>query len=152
MKVYLVRHALAVDQFVFKGDDERRPLTEKGKTQAQGLVALLDNIKFRSLLSSPALRCIETLEPLAKYKGAKIDIQPLLGLSAQPDDTLGYLVTLKHNVVACSHGENILGILEFLFSQKVAGVDKVRARKGSVWLLEIENHTVISATYISPPY
>jgi phosphohistidine phosphatase len=63
MNLYLIRHAIAVDEFE---DDSQRPLTDKGKKKmrqiAKGLRAL--GVEFDLILSSPYVRARETAEIL----------------------------------------------------------------------------------------
>src|SRR5206468_2146730 len=66
---YLVRHGAAGDRHAWHEADELRPLDEEGRWQAEALVALLAEAVIERLLSSPYLRCVQTLEPLAAVRG-----------------------------------------------------------------------------------
>src|SRR6266508_3359874 len=61
----LVRHADAGNKRDWSGPDAERPLSEEGWEQAAGLVDLLAGLRIERLLTSPLLRCRQTLEPLA---------------------------------------------------------------------------------------
>src|SRR3954447_3537474 len=77
MALYLVRHAQALSRSGWDGPDEARPLSAKGERQADGLVELIaqaDNI--RRVLSSPALRCVGTVQPVASKLGLDVKIAP----------------------------------------------------------------------------
>ena len=69
MQVMLVRHARAVSKREWAGPDLLRPLDDVGERQAMGLVDTLAETPIRRLGSSPALRCVQTLEPLASHHG-----------------------------------------------------------------------------------
>lgn len=64
MHLYLIRHAIAVDEYE---DDSLRPLTDKGRKKmrqiARGLRAL--GAEFDQIISSPYVRARETAEILA---------------------------------------------------------------------------------------
>jgi 2,3-bisphosphoglycerate-dependent phosphoglycerate mutase len=60
--LYLVRHAHAV----WTQDDDR-PLSEEGRTQAAVLARLLGGLPIRAVYSSPSRRAVETIEPLASH-------------------------------------------------------------------------------------
>ena len=66
MNLYLIRHAIAVDEGTLELEDSQRPLTDKGRRKmrqiAKGLQAL--GVEFDLLLSSPYLRAQETAEVL----------------------------------------------------------------------------------------
>ena len=57
MTVFLVRHADAKSRAHWQGDDDLRPLSRKGESQAWGLVGQLKGAHIRRILSSPAIRC-----------------------------------------------------------------------------------------------
>ena len=100
----LLRHASAGDRADWSGDDRLRPLDEKGRRQAAELVAPLSALGVRRVVSSPYVRCVETVEPLASA----------LGLGVEQDDRLaegaGAAATellAEDGVVACTHGDVI---------------------------------------------
>src|SRR5688572_19762287 len=84
MTVYLVRHAVAVGRSDWKGDDSLRPLTKRGERQASGLVELLAGADVQRVLSSPAVRCRETVEPLASKIGLSVQPTEVLAEGARP--------------------------------------------------------------------
>src|SRR3954462_14792361 len=77
--IYLVRHAKAGVRDSWPGDDEHRPLSGRGRLQAFGLLELLRDKQFGSVLSSPYVRCIETVGPLAAER--RMAIEPVEALA-----------------------------------------------------------------------
>lgn len=74
--IYLIRHAQSV------GNIEKRltgrvdyPLTDEGKNQVKKLTDRLKNIHFDVAYSSPCVRAVETIEPLAKLNNIDITIE-----------------------------------------------------------------------------
>src|SRR4051812_442509 len=59
----LVRHAHAGSKKQWSGPDHERPLSRRGQEQARDLAGVLAGLGVTRLLSSPALRCRETLQP-----------------------------------------------------------------------------------------
>jgi phosphohistidine phosphatase len=77
MNLYLIRHAIAVDEGTPEYDnDSQRPLTDKGKKKmrqiAKGLRVL--GVEFDLILSSPYIRATETAEILADIFKIKKDV------------------------------------------------------------------------------
>lgn len=74
MNLYLIRHAIAVEEYE---DDSQRPLTDKGRKKmrsiAKGLRAL--GVEFDLILSSPYVRAAETAEILADVFKMKKEVQ-----------------------------------------------------------------------------
>ena len=81
--ILLVRHASAGDRDVWDGDDRLRPLDERGRRQASELVELLAAYQVERILSSPALRCVQTVEPLALARGLSIEVRDELSEERQ---------------------------------------------------------------------
>ncbi|HSO93974.1 MAG TPA: phosphoglycerate mutase family protein, partial [Candidatus Dormibacteraeota bacterium] len=86
MTAYLVRHAKAGDRAGWEGDDRLRPLSEPGRRQADALVGLLNGSALEAVLSSPYLRCVQTVEPLAQHFRLSVQPEPDLaeGAGAAP--------------------------------------------------------------------
>ena len=68
--LYFIRHAEA-DASVH--DDSTRPLTEKGKYDAEKLAETLSGIRFDRLYSSPYKRTMDTIAPLATRLGLAVE-------------------------------------------------------------------------------
>ncbi|WP_318153118.1 histidine phosphatase family protein [Metabacillus arenae] len=67
-KIYLIRHCAA------KGQSSESQLTESGFKQAVYLSEFFTNMKVDRIISSPFLRAIQTIEPLAEKKNMKVEI------------------------------------------------------------------------------
>lgn len=87
MSLLLIRHAAAGDREEWVGDDLRRPLDKRGKKQARRLVELLAPYAIDRLVSSPADRCVQTVESLANARGLVVEVRDELAEELQ--DTLG---------------------------------------------------------------
>jgi broad specificity phosphatase PhoE len=68
----------AGDRHRWTGDQDRRPLSDLGRRQAARLAAALAATPVHALFSSPALRCRQTLEPLADRFGLRIELLVLV--------------------------------------------------------------------------
>lgn len=81
--ILLVRHASAGDRDEWEGDDRLRPLDKRGLRQAERLVELLARYDLDRILSSPAIRCVQTVEPLAQARGLDIELHDELSEERQ---------------------------------------------------------------------
>lgn len=151
MKVFLVRHAHAGDREAWKGEDRLRPLSEKGKAQALGLVRLLTGETVGRVLSSPFLRCVQTVQPLAAT--ANLSVEPELTLAEGSDwhDTLRLALDAVVPTVMCSQGDVIGDFVMELIAQGLVRPHEALTQKGSTWALTIEAGRVASAVYHAPP-
>jgi phosphohistidine phosphatase SixA len=84
----LVRHADAGDKRDWDGPDLLRPLSPVGGRQAVGLVERLWDYPVEQILSSPAVRCHQTVQPLARDRYLRIESAPTLGVGVDPKQVL----------------------------------------------------------------
>jgi 8-oxo-dGTP diphosphatase len=153
MTVYLIRHAKAGDRESWPDDDRLRPLSGRGHFQARMLVSLLEDATFDRILSSPYVRCMETVVPIAGDRG--MAVEPVAELTeAAPVDGAIALVR-KHAIpgaLLCMHGDVLPLMLDHYAA---AGVDIPEERewpKGCIWTLETDSTgEVVRARYTPPP-
>jgi 8-oxo-dGTP diphosphatase len=108
----LVRHAHAGDKRQWKGPDRERPLSERGRQQAQGLVNSLSALDSPRFLSSPSLRCRQTLEPLAARHARAVETSALLGPDAKAPALDRFLNDAGlEGAVLCTHGETLTRLM-----------------------------------------
>jgi 8-oxo-dGTP diphosphatase len=120
----LVRHMKAKNRAKWDEDDEVRPLTKLGRRQAEMHAATMaEGEPIVAVYSSPALRCRETVRPLAERLGLTLLIEPLLA-EMPPILPIGaetpLLTKLREahpaggRIVACGHADTIPAFLESL--------------------------------------
>jgi 8-oxo-dGTP diphosphatase len=150
---YLIRHAHAGDRSRWQGDDARRPLSEKGGRQAQGIARLLRDVPLRRVLSSPSLRCVQSVEALANQHGLRVDVEPSLLEGADPRDALAVLHAMAAGgaVAGCSHGDVIPGVLDLLREAGAEVDGPLTWPKASTWVLDGDEHGFAHARYLPPP-
>jgi phosphohistidine phosphatase SixA len=103
--IILVRHGSAGDRDEWEGDDGLRPLDERGRRQADQLVDLLAGYELDRIFSSPAIRCVQTVEPLAEARGLGIEIRSELAEERQGADGPEFVRSLHGvNAALSCHG------------------------------------------------
>lgn len=108
MTSVLLRHASAGDRDDWDGPDLLRPLDRRGRRQAAELVELLRPYGLRRILSSPYVRCLETVEPLGAALGLPVEEDERLTEGAGP----GARELLQEDgVLACTHGDIVFEML-----------------------------------------
>jgi 8-oxo-dGTP diphosphatase len=149
--VYLVRHAHAGDRSDWPGVDAERPLTAKGRRQAEAIAAALAGAPVARILSSPSQRCVQTVEPLSHAYDLRIELASWLEEGSDPDEALQELESLDLPVVACTHGDIIPAVLDTV-RQRGARVDRpLTWPKGSVWLLSGDRRGIRNARMLVRP-
>ena len=81
VQLWLLRHAHAGDPMKWSGPDDIRPLSDKGRLQAERIGRLLagSNMRPDAILSSPTLRALETARLAASELGLSVRVVDELG-------------------------------------------------------------------------
>ena len=112
MIVYLVRHAQAGHRETWEGDDDRlRPLDERGLKQAEALVEQLARRDFSRIRSSPYVRCMQSVEPLAAARGLQVETVDALAEGTGEAAALELFRSLDAPAVASVHGDLAFDLL-----------------------------------------
>jgi 8-oxo-(d)GTP phosphatase len=118
--IVALRHAKAVAREEWKGKDAARPLSPRGRRQAASIVGPLLAFGVRRIVSSPAVRCVETVKPLSDAIGRKVETSGLIGQDAWEEGksdartVVGDRVRARKPSVLCSHGPVLPDILSEL--------------------------------------
>jgi len=149
----LVRHARAGSRKGWEGPDVERPLSKKGRRQADGLVEVLEPYGVKRILSSPYIRCSQTVEPLAEALGLEIEVRSELAEGAPVHEAVGLVRQHAGTTAAFStHGDIVPAVLEALAEQDGFELPPdYDYAKGSVWALEEVDGKVVSARYLRAP-
>jgi phosphohistidine phosphatase SixA len=141
VSILLVRHADAGHRKSWSGDDAERPLDDQGRRQAARLVAQLEGRDVSRILSSPYLRCTQTVEPLALVRRLPVEHRQELAEGAGRSDVLALVAEVgdDDSAVFCTHGD----VVEVLIGRE--------SKKGSTWVLEVDGDKLTPAEYLPPP-
>ena len=151
MTIYIVRHAKAGKRSEWDDDDILRPLSKTGWKQAELVAEQLKKLSITSLVSSPATRCMQTLEPLAKLTKLKVEVDKRLIEFGDIADMLEIAEEVEDSTVLSSHGDMIPELIKTLERRGMKIDSKPDWRKGSVWVIERTNRGFKSATAWPPP-
>ena len=141
MELGLLRHAHAGDPAAWEAPDDVRPLTEKGRQQAERLGRLLAAAGFvpDAVLTSPRLRARETAEIVADRLGVLVQVDPRLGgfLDLATVDAMLDDAGRPARPVLVGHDPDFSDILTVL-----TGSAGLRMRKGAFALLDVDRPLV----------
>lgn len=150
MTVLLTRHAEAGDRWAWRGDDRDRPLSPIGQRQAVELVDRLATTPVSRVITSPYVRCVQTVEPLADALGLPVARDDALAEGAGAAVVLDLLDEPGTEIaVACTHGDVIADVLAALERRGVDLGGAPRIRKASIWRLT-SSVDGVEATYHAP--
>lgn len=161
MTLYVVRHAQAGRRSEWTGDDRTRPLSDRGELQAKGIATTIDQDRDRSatldILTSPAVRCAQTVQPVVNQVGGDVVVEQRLSEGTGPREVASLLdevtatVDRGADVVLCSHGDVIPMLLDLLVD---AGMEPARDlvwQKASMWIIQRDDGRWGTGRYLPPP-
>jgi 8-oxo-dGTP diphosphatase len=148
---YLVRHAHAGSKGKWAGPDLARPLSDQGRAEALGLILQLGDRSLGRVLSSPAERCLQTVQPLAGRLGRLVEPSEALGVDGTGPAVLELLTDpALDRAVLCTHGEVIGKVFDELQRAGIELTGPFRSPKGSTWILQLDGGQGWKGTYLEP--
>lgn len=148
MPILLVRHAVALGRKAWSQPDHLRPLSLKGRAQAAALVDLLLPFGVDRILSSPAVRCVETIAPLADRLGVPIDVVQELGEGSGAAAAALVDASVPGTTLLCTHGDVVPELFGALVAEAPLDEAAFRCAKGSTWLIAANGQ---EPKYLPPP-
>ncbi|KRC66033.1 hypothetical protein ASE12_15485 [Aeromicrobium sp. Root236] len=136
----VARHGKAASRDDY-ADDLDRPLTAVGVEQARTLVPLLAAYGVRRVVSSPAVRCAQTVEPYAHSISTFLEIDDRLAedtRAAQVERSVAALLDRKKPVALCSHRPTLPWIFDAI------GTDVHELATGEAIVVHHRKGTVIA--------
>ena len=122
--IILLRHAKALKRTEWDGDDGDRPLEHRGQLQAKRLLPIYLPYGISEVHTSDALRCIETIDLMARL----IEKTPIFsadlseyGYAKDREAPLDYVQDLKNrgiSAIVCSHNPIIPKVVQKLVGKK----------------------------------
>ena len=150
--VFLVRHAKAGNRAKWDGPDELRPLTGSGRRQAEALVPALAAHDLAALVSSPYVRCVQTLEPLASACGLPLQEHDALAEGGSGSEAIRLLLSVAAlgSAALSTHGDVQPEVIESLGDAGVPVNGPRLFQKGSVWEIEVRAGEPVAGRYRPP--
>lgn len=149
--IYIVRHAHAGNRSNWSGPDHKRPISHKGVLQSKALATFLAKAGAKQIFTSPYLRCVQTMAPLAHALNLGYVDLPELAEGAPPEGAAAILRTAKKGTVICSHGDVLSNLVGHLAAHGAPVDHKTTIEKAAVWRLKLDDGRVTKAKYFPPP-
>ncbi len=152
MAIFLVRHAKAGSRSAWTDSDSTRPLDDSGLRQATAIAQHWGHAAPVAVFSSPRLRCVQTVTPLAERFGLEVQVEPDMEEDTPFERALRVVEDAPDGTVFCSHGDVIPEVVDALIRRgmDVNGLSGA-LRKGAMFVLHRENGRFITADYVAPP-
>lgn len=136
VRLHLVRHAHAGDSAEWIGDDDLRPLTDKGRKQAQRLGRFMGEHGVRPdvIVSSPLVRALQTAEIVAGALDMTVRRDARLASGFGKRELWGLLDELgAREPLLVGHEPDLSSLLAYLL-----GAPAVPMKKGALATVDLE--------------
>jgi phosphohistidine phosphatase SixA len=151
--IHLIRHAKAKNRLTWEEPDHLRPLTKRGRREALAIAARLGEEPLGRLVSSPFVRCLQTLEPLAVALGLTIETTEALAEGADGEGAADLLLSLaaKDPIACCTHGDVLFELVD-LVARSGVRLDGPRAAPvASAWVLDVDGGRFAGGRFVDQP-
>ena len=149
--IFLIRHAHAGKRSEWDEADHLRPLSERGRRQSISLIDVVGDVVVGRIVSSPFLRCVETVEPLAERFELAVEFSDALAEGADGEEAYALLLELdQQDGVVCSHGDVIPQLLRRLVAAGMDTDGPLIDQKGSTWIIEMRDGRPFRGRYVKP--
>ena len=151
--IILLRHGRAVPPASWDGPDATRPLLHRGLEQSGAVAPAIAAWAPQKLMSSTAVRCLATIEPLAAITGLAVKQSAGISQDAYEDGTarvrriVRKRLAAKVATVLCSHGPVIPEIIEEMAALTNTPFDAALRRSG---MLSTSEFTVLHLSLGQP--
>ncbi len=100
---------------------------------------MLGERRVTRVLSSPAVRCVRTVEPLAEALGLALEARAELAEGSTRDEVLPLIREAGECAVHCTHGDVV---------ERLIGYE---GPKGASWVLEVDDEDAVRVLETIPP-
>ena len=154
----LLRHAKAVTRDEWQGDDDDdRPLDSLGQNQANRLLALYQVYNLEQIHTSDAVRCYDTVNPIAKGLGIKLEVTGKLSESTYKKDkekAFDYakdLIKEDARILLCSHNPILPKMLNKLTKKSDVDADEGKLSPADAWVIHRNGKEIIQIDRLDAP-
>jgi len=117
------------------------------------LPALYEGQAFSRLFSSPYVRCVQTLEPLAVDRRLQLEVADELAEGAPIGAALELMLSVSSEGPAafCTHADVMMDSIEELLAAGVPLDGPLEFKKAATWILETRDRSFAGGRYLPPP-
>ncbi len=153
----LLRHAKAIAREEWESDDGDRPLAHVGQMQAKRFLSKLFPFAIGEIYTSDAVRCYESIEPIARSLSLNPIFSPSLSEYAFNKDKKSWnqliadILENDSSALVCSHNPVIPEIVKKLIGKKNFKELDHELLPGEAWVLHHKEGEVIAIDWIAAP-
>lgn len=153
----LLRHGKAIAREEWEGDDGDRPLAQLGQQQAKRMHAIYLPFAVSEIHSSDAVRCYETVSPMARTMSLNLVYWSELSEYAFEKDkkaainVVNDIIESEARAIVCGHNPVIPGIVaKFIGKKNFKELDH-GLLPGEAWILHHRDGEIVAIDWVQAP-
>ena len=153
----LLRHGKAITREEWEGDDGDRPLAQLGQLQSKRMHAIYLPFAVTEIHSSDAVRCYETVSPMARSMSLNLVYWSELSEYAFEKDkkaainVVNDIIESEARAIVCGHNPVIPGIVaKFIGKKNFKELDH-GLLPGEAWILHHRDGEVVAIDWVQAP-
>ena len=153
----LLRHAKAIERTEWAGEDTDRPLSSTGERQAKRLITLMKPYCIEEMHSSSAVRCYETITPLARALNVDFFFTDSLSEDVfrkdneRPIKYIHRLLVNDYPALICSHNPILPAAISSFVDKFGVEVQDTKLEPGDAWVVHHIDREVVSVEFLPKP-
>ena len=153
----MLRHGKALARSEWPGDDDDRPLDMLGQNQAVRMLSIYQVFNLAEIHTSDAIRCYDTVSPMAKSLDLKLIVSGKLSESTFKKDkekVFEYVKDLLKNeksTLICSHNPILPKLLNKISKKNELEPDEDKLQPADAWILHRVGKEVVQVDRINAP-
>ncbi len=150
----LLRHAKAIEQGQWGGDDLDRPLSAVGERQARQIIENFAPYFVEEIHSSSAVRCYESVTPMARSLNIDFFFTDSISdyvYQKNPDRSINYITRLLKNdyaTLVCSHNPILPKTLSSLIEKFGINLEETTLSPADAWVIHHIDKEVLSIEFL----
>ncbi len=153
----MLRHGKALAREEWLGGDEDRPLDQRGSLQAKRMISIYQAFNIEKVITSDAIRCYDTVEPLTKALDIKLKVEKDISeQSWKKDKELAIefakeIIKDERTILVCSHNPVVPRMLEKLTKKIDFDYPDNKLQPGEAWIIHHKKKEVLQIDRLEAP-
>ena len=153
----MLRHGKALAREEWLGGDEDRPLDQRGSLQAKRMISIYQAFNIEKVITSDAIRCYDTVEPLTKALDLKLKVEKVISeQSWKKDKELAIefakeIIKDERTILVCSHNPVLPRMLEKLTKKIDFDYPDNKLQPGEAWIIHHKKKEVLQIDRLEAP-
>jgi 8-oxo-dGTP diphosphatase len=153
----MLRHGKALAREEWLGEDSDRPLAQLGSLQAKRMISIYQAFNIEKIITSDAIRCYDTVEPLSRALDIKLEVQKDVSENTWKKDKekaiefAKEIIKREETTIVCSHNPVLPRMLEKITKKIDFDYPDNKLQPGEAWIIHHKKKDVLQIDRLEAP-